>query len=185
MDVFRHPCEISNFITYPYICCYHSFKLMPQIQAYFFRWDVLVICFTFVLKLAVTVSNGLFQTFCLNWLMFSFSHLKKIVGLCPKSDRQKKSSFRMQLLCTSLSMSQTDVVTFLGFNGGCFLLSECHHCSRHLMVCTFIPIKQPKKLKKQKNNTYGIQHGSKKNVTAMTKNIRPLPSNEKQPARKD
>jgi len=48
---------------------------------------------------------------------FFFSHLKNILGLWPKSDWQKKSSFRMQLLCTNLYIchrhSETDVVTFL------------------------------------------------------------------------
>ena len=58
-------------------------------------------------------------------------------------------------------------------------------CSRHLMVCTFIPIKQPKSSRKKRTSTHGNQHSFKKNVTAMTKNIRLLPSNEKQTAWKD
>ena len=58
-------------------------------------------------------------------------------------------------------------------------------CSRHLMVCTFIPIKQPKSSRNKRTSTHGNQHSSKKNVTAMTKNIRLLPSNEKQTAWKD
>jgi len=49
-----------------------------------FCWDVLVISFTVVLKLALAVSIGLFQTFCLNWLQFFFSHLENIFYLWSK-----------------------------------------------------------------------------------------------------
>jgi len=47
------------------------------------------------------------------------------------------------------------------------------------MVCTFNTIKQSQNSKNKRTSTLCNQHSFKKNVTVMTKNIRPLPSNEK------
>ena len=63
-------CEASRTIR----SCWKQWHLSSPGLAFFFLWDILVICLITVLKLALTVCTNLpFQTFWPNWLNF-FGH---------------------------------------------------------------------------------------------------------------
>jgi len=66
-----------------YIACRSCFFSLRHFGHFLLRqighWNISVICFTFIFKLAVTVFTSLyFQTFCPKWLIF-FGHFENIL----------------------------------------------------------------------------------------------------------